>query len=87
MNNYAQDIRPFRGLLEHEYEKAVSCWAPFQALHIDKKGYCGPCPFSFKIETPWKMQWSETNSLLDIWKCNILETLRSKYFGKPWTLG
>jgi len=80
MNNYAQDIRPFRGLLKHEYEKAVSCWAPFQALHIDKKGYCGPCPFSFKRETPLKMQWSQTNSLLDIWKCNTLETMRSKYF-------
>ena len=28
-----------------EYEKQITCWAPFQAMHIDKKGSIRPCPF------------------------------------------
>ena len=77
MNNYAQDIKHFRHMI-NDNAKTVSCWAPFQAMHVDKLGYCGPCPFSFKY-TPTPFKWGIDNSLLDIWNSNILEDLRTEY--------
>jgi MoaA/NifB/PqqE/SkfB family radical SAM enzyme len=83
MNNYAQDIRQFRNLGGMaEAEKIVSCYAPFQALHIDKKGWCRPCPFSFiYLPSGYKnlSNWSPTNKLLDIWNSDIIEKMRDNH--------
>ena len=74
MNNYAQDIRQFRNLGGMtEAEKIVSCYAPFQSLHINKHGWCRPCPFSFHDLRPSPAYWSINNSLLDIWNNDIIE--------------
>lgn len=88
MNNYAQDIALFRNLdgMDKE-EKIVSCYAPFQAFHIDKQGWCRPCPFSFlksnypKPNYPDQNEyyWSPTNKLLDIWNNNNLERMRDTH--------
>jgi len=77
MNNYAQEIKHFRNI--EDYEKGVSCWAPFQALHIDKKGKTTPCAFSFKTKDPQSLVWSSTNSLLDIWNSSIFENMRDEH--------
>ena len=45
MINYAEKIKKFRSL-KHEMSKNVTCWAPFQAIHVDKGGYFRSCPFS-----------------------------------------
>ena len=73
-HNYAKDIKHFRSL-ENNNEKAISCWAPFQAMHIDKKANCGPCPFSL-TDTPDMFEWRPDNSLLDIWNNPIMERMR-----------
>ena len=88
MNNYAQDIALFRNLDGMaEAEKIVSCYAPFQAFHIDKLGWCRPCPFSFlesnypKSNYPDQSEyyWSPTNKLLDIWNNSNLERMRDTH--------
>lgn len=77
MNNYAQEIKHFRTIEDHE--KTVSCWAPFQALHITKKGRVRPCPFSFNknYNQPNNSHWSPTNSLLNIWHNDTMERMRN----------
>lgn len=75
MNNYAQEIKHFRNIEDHE--KTVSCWAPFQSLHINKHGWCRPCPFSFHDQKPTVQSiLSINNSLLDIWNNDAMERMR-----------
>jgi molybdenum cofactor biosynthesis enzyme MoaA len=80
MNNYAQEIKHFRNI--EDREKKISCWAPFQALHINKHGWCRPCPFSFHNKAKDMAQvsyWSINNSLLDIWNNDVIEKMRDTH--------
>ena len=70
MINYANKIRSYR-LLDNEMEKNITCWAPFQAIHINKRGNVRPTPFSDPIG-----KWSPDNKILDIWNSTIFEDIR-----------
>jgi len=62
-------------------DRLVTCWAPFQAMHINKKGMARICPFNQL--TAWENEelitlpkWSLENSLLDIWNSEQFELMR-----------
>lgn len=60
-----------------EYQKKIACWAPFQAMHIDKKGRIKPCPFSLRgKEADKSVRWSPKKSILECWNDNIFEEMR-----------
>ena len=64
-----------------QFEKQITCWAPFQAMHIDKKGSIRPCPFVNQkgleenkyTDVP---SWSPNKSLLECWNDNVYESMR-----------
>ena len=70
MINYAKKIKKFR-LLDNELHKNIACWAPFQAIHINKRGNVRPTPFSDPIG-----KWSPDNKILDIWNSTLFEDIR-----------
>jgi MoaA/NifB/PqqE/SkfB family radical SAM enzyme len=70
MINYAEKIKKFRSLKD-EMLKNVTCWAPFQAIHVDKFGNFRSCPFSPPIG-----KWSLDNKILDIWNSTAFEDIR-----------
>jgi MoaA/NifB/PqqE/SkfB family radical SAM enzyme len=68
--NYAKKIKKFR-LLDNEMHKNITCWAPFQAIHINKRGNVRPSPFSDPIG-----KWSPDSKILDIWNSTLFEDIR-----------
>ena len=56
----------------------VSCWAPFQAMHINKKGHIRPCPFSMKKHSHLSkvIKWSPEKSLKECWNDIVYEDMR-----------
>lgn len=65
---------------EHRKEKfPVSCWAPFQAMHINKKGKIKPCPFSMQMHhVKSQIQWSPEKSLKECWDDMVYEEMRNE---------
>ena len=57
----------------------ISCWAPFQAMHINKKGKIKPCPFSMQSPyTKRQIQWSPEKSLKECWNDIVYEDMRDE---------
>lgn len=85
--NYVDSINKYR--IESVYSlsrywnkkihKNISCWAPFQAMHINKKGRIKPCPFSMQSNYVKKqIQWSPEKSLKECWNDMIYEEMRNE---------
>lgn len=71
-------INQFRLDKLNDYEKRVSCWAPFQAMHINKKGRVKVCPFSVQApHTSKQAQWSPTHTLKQCWNDLVFEEMRT----------
>ena len=75
--NYADKIKKYRKI----EEKSVTCWAPFQAMHINKKGRIKPCPFSMqpknKADITKQISWLDKKSLKDCWDDFVYEEMRA----------
>lgn len=80
---YVDTINKYRRADIPALYKTVSCWAPFQSIHINKKGSLKVCPFIMRREaehkdtTPYKKSvgsyqahWKPGESLRDIWQNN-----------------
>lgn len=64
-----------------ENSKAITCWAPFQAMHINKRGDIRVCSFGLpSLEKDGNIRylprWSPKKSLLECWNSDILEEIR-----------
>lgn len=73
------EYRASQGL--SDFEKQITCWAPFQAMHIDKKGNIRPCSFALSHgeidnETVYAPKWSPEKSLLECWNSEVFEEMR-----------
>ena len=85
VNKYRSDNFP-------DMYKPITCWSPFQAMHINKKGDVRSCPFQMKKGsdryftredgTTYRGEniaietWSPEKSLLDIWNGKPFEAMR-----------
>lgn len=70
-------INTFRSDNILEHEKKISCWAPFQAMHIDKKSRVKPCPFSMRKEKAiFQTRWTPNKSLQECWNDITFESIR-----------
>lgn len=70
-------IKSFRSNSLSDLEKKVTCWAPFQAMHVNKKGRIKCCPFSMQYpHTQSQVQWSPNKSLKECWNDMIFEDMR-----------
>jgi len=78
---YVDKINKYRRPELPALYKTVSCWAPFQAIHINKKGNLKVCPFvmrhvrEHKDTTPYEKdpftnqaRWKPGDSLRDLWQ-------------------
>ena len=86
--SYLEIINSFRSEEIPEEEKKVSCWAPFQSMHINRNGDIKVCPFVMRQvwdlddKTPYKnpptyTRWKKGSSLRKIWQTDqSLEDLR-----------
>lgn len=87
---YVDTINKYRKPTITGLDRKVSCWAPFQAVHINKRGEIKVCPFTMRKEvehentTPYekpavKAVWEPGKRLRDLWQNDPgLEELREK---------
>ena len=77
---YVDVINKYRSTELNDVEKKISCYSPFQAMHINKRGDIRSCPFNLlKTRDPNapKMEtWSTEKSILDIWNSEAFELMR-----------
>ena len=79
--NYAEQIEKWRRV-DTKHEKKITCWAPFQAIHVNKHGKVKPCPFSMQWpHTDKQVQWSPEYSLKQCWDDPVFEEIRSHMMG------
>ena len=80
--NYLDTINKYRSDDISDHQKNIACWAPFQAMHINKKGRIKPCPFSFPgVELKhYQIQWSPKKSLKECWNDTVYEEMRNASF-------
>lgn len=77
--NIADSIKKYRSNSLNDLEKKISCWAPFQAMHINKKGRIKPCPFSMQYPyTENQIQWTPEKSLKQCWNDVVYEQMRDE---------
>ena len=75
----ADSIKKYRSDSLKDYEKLVACWAPFQAMHINKKGKIKPCPFSLQYpHNENQIQWSPDKSIKECWDAMVYQDMREK---------
>jgi len=70
------NINKFRNKSLKDYEKQIACYAPFQAMHVNKKGKIKPCPFSMPFSKNLQEQWSPERSLKECWDGFMYEKMR-----------
>jgi len=77
---YADKINKYRREELPDLYKTVSCWAPFQAIHINKKGKIKPCPFSMQGANGFRdqVEWSPNKSIKECWNDITLDNIREK---------
>lgn len=79
---YVDTINKYRKPTITGLDRKVSCWAPFQAVHINKRGIVRACPFNIlkvddEIAGFHEMPtWSPSNTILDIWNSEAFESMR-----------
>jgi len=77
--NIAESIKKYRFDDLNDLEKKISCWAPFQAMHINKKGRIKPCPFSMQNNHVYsQIRWSPEKSLKQCWNDMVYEEMRDE---------
>ena len=73
------NINKFRLPGVAEYERGVSCYAPFQSMHINKKGRIKPCAFSLGYpHNDNQVQWGLDKSLKECWDDVMYEDMRDE---------
>jgi MoaA/NifB/PqqE/SkfB family radical SAM enzyme len=87
---YVDVINKHRKPTVPDIHRTVSCWAPFQSIHINKRGELKVCPFTMRKEVehknitpyekpPIKATWSPGKSLRDLWQNDeAIEEIREK---------
>ena len=73
------NINKFRSDGVAKYQRGISCYAPFQSMHINKKGRIKPCPFSMQF--PYgkdQIQWGLNKSLKECWDDAVYEDMRDE---------
>lgn len=76
---YVDVINKYRNPNVNSHDSKVSCWAPFQAMHINKRGNIRSCPFNKLADTFNHVSiptWSPENTILDIWNSEPFELMR-----------